>query len=381
MLLSGRHGSVDSDAYRYGFQGQERDDEVKGEGNSFNYKYRMHDPRIGRFFAIDPLSDDYPYYSPYQFSGNTPIMSTELEGLEPHVQGGILVGYHVQAGQGPTQIAMDINDPKTQEQYGYTLQEKVTWQKIVDDNYTNFWVNGNWDFDNGGTLWNKQHEAYTKLNINTGDYLRVIIATPIKQDAKELISPEFTVPVVTYEAAVSLGPGMAINVYQTGPIPKKSIYWEGGRKLKIESISSTGGAPGASWSIGVGAINMNPNSDPSLNSIIGGANTFSVSGGFISPVGIGGQYNGTFSDQFNINTAGVTMGIPGVIAGASGPGMGNTTVDVIGGMTVQDSIMRAFEILKYFKSAEHAKKKLEDHNINVNDYDENGARKLRADEM
>ncbi|MFT6197741.1 MAG: hypothetical protein ACJAXY_002083 [Nonlabens sp.] len=34
MLLNNRHGSVDSDSYRYGFQGQERDDEVKGEGNS-----------------------------------------------------------------------------------------------------------------------------------------------------------------------------------------------------------------------------------------------------------------------------------------------------------------------------------------------------------
>lgn len=34
MLLPNRHGSVDSDSYRYGFQGQEKDDEVKGEGNA-----------------------------------------------------------------------------------------------------------------------------------------------------------------------------------------------------------------------------------------------------------------------------------------------------------------------------------------------------------
>jgi RHS repeat-associated protein len=47
--------------YRYGFKGQEKDDEVKGEGNSINYKYRMHDPRIGRFFAIDPLAPYYPH--------------------------------------------------------------------------------------------------------------------------------------------------------------------------------------------------------------------------------------------------------------------------------------------------------------------------------
>ena len=54
MLLPNRHESTN--AYRYGFQGQEKDDEIKGEGNSVNYEYRMHDPRIGRFFTVDPLS-------------------------------------------------------------------------------------------------------------------------------------------------------------------------------------------------------------------------------------------------------------------------------------------------------------------------------------
>ena len=33
MLVPNRHGS--SNSYRYGFQGQEKDDELKGEGNSF----------------------------------------------------------------------------------------------------------------------------------------------------------------------------------------------------------------------------------------------------------------------------------------------------------------------------------------------------------
>jgi hypothetical protein len=47
-----------------------------------NYTYRMHDPRVGRFFAPDPLEPDYPFYSPYQFSSNSTIMSVELEGLE-----------------------------------------------------------------------------------------------------------------------------------------------------------------------------------------------------------------------------------------------------------------------------------------------------------
>ncbi|MCD9612165.1 RHS repeat-associated core domain-containing protein, partial [Tenacibaculum maritimum] len=80
MLVPNRHGQADS--YRYGFQGQEKDDEVKGEGNSLNYKFRMHDPRVGRFFATDPLFRQYPHNSVYAFSENRVIDGIDLEGSE-----------------------------------------------------------------------------------------------------------------------------------------------------------------------------------------------------------------------------------------------------------------------------------------------------------
>ncbi|CAM1362371.1 RHS repeat domain-containing protein [Tenacibaculum xiamenense] len=80
MLVPNRHGQADS--YRYGFQGQEKDDEVKGEGNSINYKFRMHDPRVGRFLSIDPLFAKYAHNSVYAFSENRVIDGIELEGLE-----------------------------------------------------------------------------------------------------------------------------------------------------------------------------------------------------------------------------------------------------------------------------------------------------------
>ena len=66
----------------YSFQGQERDDEVKGAGNSYNFEYRMHDPRVGRFFAVDPLSKKYPCNSSYAFSENRLIDGVEVEGME-----------------------------------------------------------------------------------------------------------------------------------------------------------------------------------------------------------------------------------------------------------------------------------------------------------
>jgi RHS repeat-associated protein len=71
--------------YRYGFQGQEKDNEIKGKGNSVNYKYRMHDPRLGRFFAVDPLASSYPHNSVYAFSENRVVDAIELEGLEKYL--------------------------------------------------------------------------------------------------------------------------------------------------------------------------------------------------------------------------------------------------------------------------------------------------------
>ncbi|MCL4283352.1 MAG: hypothetical protein KJZ58_13960 [Flavobacteriales bacterium] len=82
-LLPGRNYSSTTDTYRYGFQGQESDGEINGERNSYAFEYRIHDPRVGRFLSIDPLSRKYPFYTPYSFSGNRVIDSREIEGLEP----------------------------------------------------------------------------------------------------------------------------------------------------------------------------------------------------------------------------------------------------------------------------------------------------------
>ncbi len=82
MLMPDRHDEINGRTYAYGFQGQERDDEVKGAGNAINFKFRMHDPRLGRFFAVDPLAADFPWNSTYAFSENRVIDGIELEGAE-----------------------------------------------------------------------------------------------------------------------------------------------------------------------------------------------------------------------------------------------------------------------------------------------------------
>ena len=80
-LMPGRHGSDNSEReYRYGFQGQEKDDEVKGEGNSYITHFRQLDPRVGRWLSIDPKASSMPWQSPYISMDNNPIMYSDKYG-------------------------------------------------------------------------------------------------------------------------------------------------------------------------------------------------------------------------------------------------------------------------------------------------------------
>lgn len=67
--------------YRYGFNGMEKDDELKGKGNSYDFGARMHDTRLGRFFFLDPYMNSYGFQSPYVFAGNSPIQCIDHKGL------------------------------------------------------------------------------------------------------------------------------------------------------------------------------------------------------------------------------------------------------------------------------------------------------------
>ncbi|NIG52806.1 RHS repeat-associated core domain-containing protein [Chitinophaga sp. Cy-1792] len=71
--------------YRYGFNGKENDNEVKGEGNQQDYGMRIYDPRVGRFLSVDPLAKEYPWNSTYAFAENDIIRAIDLDGLEKYL--------------------------------------------------------------------------------------------------------------------------------------------------------------------------------------------------------------------------------------------------------------------------------------------------------
>ena len=70
--------SLANNAYQYKYQGQELQ-----ENGWYSFKWRNYIPELGRFFNIDPLTEDYEIWTPYSFSGNRVVNARELEGLEP----------------------------------------------------------------------------------------------------------------------------------------------------------------------------------------------------------------------------------------------------------------------------------------------------------
>ncbi len=80
MEMPGR--SYQSDDYRYGYQGKEKDNELKSNGNSYDFGARILDPRVGRWLSMDPLADKYASVSPYSAMGNNPMNMVDPDGKD-----------------------------------------------------------------------------------------------------------------------------------------------------------------------------------------------------------------------------------------------------------------------------------------------------------
>lgn len=61
--------------YRYGFNGQEKSDEIKGEGNSYTAQFWEYDPRIGRRWNLDPKPT--VGWSEYSAFSNSPLRNSD----------------------------------------------------------------------------------------------------------------------------------------------------------------------------------------------------------------------------------------------------------------------------------------------------------------
>lgn len=71
-----------SKSYRFGFNGMENDNEVKGKGNSVDFGARIYDTRLSRWLSVDPHESSYPSLSGYSAFANNPINIIDPDGRD-----------------------------------------------------------------------------------------------------------------------------------------------------------------------------------------------------------------------------------------------------------------------------------------------------------
>ncbi len=146
-LLPGRKYSQANTKYRYGFNGKENDNEVKGEGNQQDYGMRIYDPRLGKFLSVDPISAKYPELTPYQFASNSPISGTDLDGLEY-----LTAIYNVTIKNGINKVSADYvwYNNQTHSNHG-PLGQGVSYQIKINNLDKKTTTTNNYFMSRGGT--------------------------------------------------------------------------------------------------------------------------------------------------------------------------------------------------------------------------------------
>ena len=236
IVGKGKNGSGE---YRYGFQGQEKDDEISGSGNAISFEYRVHDPRLGRFLSVDPLSGSFPWNSPYSFSENRVIDRIELEGAETDVPAYMhnMFGYT---------MAIDRTGSNA-------MNEMQAERRIAVMNYKEpvYYEPTGGTIGQGGWLASKEFQCTKNNYDNYGETL--VDFTPVIGDAKALNSAYTDYKNGSYGMAAlglfSTAPGgdfitkplkfLGKHADEAATLVKESGVFQGGREIITKTISNS----------------------------------------------------------------------------------------------------------------------------------------------
>jgi RHS repeat-associated protein len=178
----------------YTFNGKMNDPEVKGDGLQLDYGNRIYDPRCGCFLSVDPLSASYPWYTPYQFAGNKPIISIDLDGLEE-----LEVNFYYTDKKLMNKASeLSVSDPQA-----LAILQQTHWNEVIaklDELVAkNFDPNKNIDPNTGGRIFTQvvnsflHSDAVTKyvsvVNFDVGN--SVDILQNLEQKAEQLANDHF----------------------------------------------------------------------------------------------------------------------------------------------------------------------------------------------
>ena len=98
----------------------------------YDYGFRVHDARLGRFLSVDPLAPDYPWYTPYQYAGNKPIRFIDLDGLEERLPYKASTKPKTNIIAGELKVLDMLNSPKNQANSNWFGVEAGTFVSLRD---------------------------------------------------------------------------------------------------------------------------------------------------------------------------------------------------------------------------------------------------------
>jgi hypothetical protein len=121
----------------FSFNGMEKDNEVKGEGNSYDFGARMLDSRVGRFLSIDHCRNKFVYQSSFVVSGNRVLQAKDINGDS------IYYVYTVKINDVPVQKI--INASEVKDLYYMTGMELLYSTDIGKGEIDNYLTNKDYD--------------------------------------------------------------------------------------------------------------------------------------------------------------------------------------------------------------------------------------------
>jgi RHS repeat-associated protein len=174
MAMAGR--TYSAEGYRYGFNGKEKDDRGELGETSYDYGFRIYNPRIAKFLSVDPLTKQYPWFSPYQFAGNNPILSKDIDGLEPdkNVNKNEELSYS-ELNDNPDYAGLTVSDLRAQAtENGAPGQGPNAWMRNI-------------------MAGNALEDAYSEFS---GLERNFQLFTPLASDRKSQVRPDFVTPTI-----------------------------------------------------------------------------------------------------------------------------------------------------------------------------------------
>ena len=220
-----------------------------GDLNWYDYGFRNYDPQIGRFTQLDPLTDDYPLLTPYQYASNDPITNIDLDGLEGVSSTGltdVMVSgvRHLALASGPSLLSISGNFLKglgqsglsTLTSLGNAIIDPLTTASAIGHAIANPVQTGKAIYSAAKNTYNEfqNGDANTRANILgnlTGDIAQAFIGTgEVKAAASALEAAKFERALLKF---VTKTENVAAKEGQT-------IIGEGMKRVSMEATKRSG---------------------------------------------------------------------------------------------------------------------------------------------